>query len=91
MCELGHQSQKLTTLMCTPEVYKHLAHLGKLECSHKTHKPAGGERVDGKFVSAAGAQYPAAMNAGLAEAIAKVIGDGGICEDQLSASADRNE
>ena len=39
----------------------------------------------------AGAQYPAAMNAELAEAIAKVIGDGGICKDQLSASADEKK
>ena len=77
MCELGHQSQKLTTLMCTPGVARHLAHLRKLECSHKAHKPAGGERVDGRFISATGAQYPAAMNAELAGAIAKVIDGGG--------------
>ena len=91
MCELGHQSQKLTTLMCSPKIAKRLAHLGDLECSHKTHKPAGGERVDGKFISSAGAQYPAAMNAELAEAIAKVMCDNGVYEVQLSASADKNE
>ena len=72
-------------------MYKHLAHLGKLECSHKTHKPAGGERVDGKFVSAAGAKYPAALNAELAEAIAKVIDDDGVGKDQLSASPGKDK
>ena len=37
------------------------------------------------------AKYPAALNAELAEAIAKVIGDDGVDKDQLSASAGKDK
>ena len=47
------------------------------------------QREDDNLNSIGTARYPAAMNAELAEAIAKVISDGaGVCNDQLSASAD---
>ena len=75
MCELGHASQKLTTLMVTPGVIKQLSFLADLRCSHKTHKPAGGETKNGKFTSSEAARYPKRMNEILAHAIATIGAD----------------
>ena len=75
MCELGHASQKLTTLMVTPGVIKQLSFLTDLRCSHKTHKPAGGETKNGKFTSSEAARYPKRMNKILAHAIACIRAD----------------
>ena len=52
-----------------PRLAPRLNHLNQLRCLHKKHEPAGGERVDGKFTSARGAQYPAKLNKILAQSI----------------------
>ena len=70
MCELGHASQKLTTLMVSTGLEKSLESLSEPKCSHKTHKPAGGETENGKWTSSQAARYPTALNEALAEAIA---------------------
>ena len=69
MCELGHDSQKLTTLMVTPGLVDHLKHLGDLKCSHKTHRQVGGADENGEFTSAQTSAYPSQLNAILANAI----------------------
>ena len=72
MCELGHASQKLTTLLVTPGLVEPLRFLGKLRCTHKTHHQVGGEQMDGKYTSAEAAQYPSNLNQLLAKAVAEV-------------------
>ena len=72
MCELGHASQKLTTLLVTPRLVEPLRFLEKLRCSHKTHRQVGGEQMDGRYTSAEAAPYPSNLNMLLAKAIAKL-------------------
>ena len=71
MCALGHESQKLTTLLITPGLVEDLLPLGKLKCTHKTHKQVGGKGEDGKFTSATSSKYPAELNQILVQAITK--------------------
>ena len=73
MCEVGHQSQKLTTLLVTSNLAPQLDFLNDLRCRHKSHDPVGGKRdKDGvKFTSAQASRYPAQLNFIFAQAIAE--------------------
>ena len=73
MCEVGHQSQKLTTLLVTSNLASQLDFLSDLRCRHKSHDAVGGRRdKDGvKFTSAQASQYPAQLNFIFAQAIAE--------------------
>ena len=50
-CALGHESQKMTTLLYTPGLTASLSHLSQLRCTHKTHKQVGGIIKNGQFTS----------------------------------------
>ena len=71
MCEVGHESQKLTTLLVTPSLFKPLEFLNYMRCSHATHRAVGGSKIDGQFSSARSSRYPARLNDILAQAIAE--------------------
>ena len=71
MCEVGHRSQKLTTLLVTSNLATKLDFLSDLRCTHKSHDTVGGTRdKDGvKFTSARASRYPAQLNFIFAQAI----------------------
>ena len=75
MCELGHHSQKMTTLMVTPKLAKQLSTLGQLRCTHKRHRPVAGMMRQGKWISARTAAYPTMFNQILTFAIANALTD----------------
>ena len=71
-CALGHESQKMTTLLYTPGFTTSLSSLSQLKCTHKTHKQVGGTTKNGEFTSSLAAHYPGGFNLILAQSIAKL-------------------
>ena len=71
-CALGHESQKMTTLLCTPGLANSLSHLSRLKCTHKTHKQVGGVNKKGEFTSGMAARYPGSFNIILAQSVANL-------------------
>ena len=72
-CALGHESQKMTTLLYTPGLAASLSHLSQLRCTHKTHKQVGGITKNGKFTSSMAARYPGGFNLILAQSVASLM------------------
>ena len=73
LCALGHDYQKMTTLLCTPKLATSLFFLTRLRCTHATHKQVGGVIKNGKFTSGIAARYPAKLNLILAQSVASLI------------------
>ena len=69
MCEVGHPSQKLTTLLVTSGMADTLRGLRELRCYHKTHQQVRGIRSNGAFTSARASRYPSQFNALVVKAI----------------------
>ena len=60
--------------------------LGKLQCTHKTHRQVGGKGEGGEYTSADSSKYPAQLNQWLVDAITgedsdPVVSSGGLQHD----------
>ena len=73
-CMIGGDFQKYTTLLVSPGMSTHVDALSGLKCIHKSHaRRAGGDKVDGRWVSAEAAAYPAELNLFFAQAFARLV------------------